>query len=118
MPALKERAKTLVELDQGAEFLFTDGPRDLDEAAAKLLTPEARAVMASALPALEATDWSGPALEAAARAFAEAKGLKLGEVAQPLRAALTGKAASPPLFEMLALLGREESLIRLRAYAA
>ena len=118
MPSLKERAKTLVQLDQGAEFLYTDGPRDLDAGAAKILSPEARAVMARALPALEATDWSGPALEAAARAFAEANGLKLGDVAQPLRAALTGKSASPPLFEMLALLGREESLIRLRAYGA
>ena len=116
MPPLKERAKTLVQLDQGAEFLYTDGPRDLDPAAAKILTPEARAVMARTLPALEATDWSGPTLEAAARAFAEAGGLKLGDVAQPLRAALTGKTTSPPLFEMLALLGREESLIRLRAY--
>jgi glutamyl-tRNA synthetase len=118
MNGLKERAKTLVELVQGAEFLFTDGPRTLDAAADKLLTPEARAAMAAALPALEATDWSGAALEAAARAHAEQSGLKLGQVAQPLRAALTGKASSPPLFEMLALLGREESLIRLRAYAA
>jgi glutamyl-tRNA synthetase len=118
MPSLKERAKTLVQLDQGAEFLYTDGPRDLDAGAAKILSPEARAVMARALPALEATDWSGAALEAAARAFAETSGLKLGDVAQPLRAALTGKSASPPLFEMLALLGREESLIRLRAYGA
>jgi glutamyl-tRNA synthetase len=117
MPSLKERAKTLVELIAGAEFLFTDGPRTLDEAAAKLLTQEARAGLGKALPALEATDWTGPALEAAARAFAEANGLKLGQVAQPLRAALTGKASSPPLFEMLALLGREESLVRLRAYA-
>jgi glutamyl-tRNA synthetase len=118
MPSLKERAKTLVQLDQGAEFLYTDGPRDLDAGAAKILTAEARAVMGRTLPALEATDWSGPALEAAARAFAEENGLKLGDIAQPLRAALTGKTASPPLFEMLALLGREESLIRLRAYAA
>jgi glutamyl-tRNA synthetase len=118
MPSLKERAKTLVELIQGAEFLFSDGPRILDEPAAKLLTPEGRAALATVLPALEATDWSGPALEAAARAFAEQKGLKLGQVAQPLRAALTGKASSPPLFEMLALLGREESTVRLRAYAA
>ena len=116
MPGLKERAKTLVELVQGAEFLFTDGPRDLDAAAAKLLTPEARAILGQALPALDATDWSGPALEAATRAFAEAAGVKLGAVAQPLRAALTGKASSPPLFDMLALLGREVSLIRLRAY--
>jgi glutamyl-tRNA synthetase len=118
MPSLKERAKTLVELVQGAEFLFTDGVRDLDEAAAKLLTPDARASLAATLPALEATDWSAGALEAAARAHAEAGGQKLGQVAQPLRAALTGKTTSPPLFEMLALLGREESLIRLRAYAA
>jgi glutamyl-tRNA synthetase len=116
MPSLKERAKTLVELIQGAEFLFSDGPRILDEAAAKLLTPSGRAALAAVLPALEATDWSAAALEAAARAFAEQKGLKLGQVAQPLRAALTGKASSPPLFEMLALLGREESLVRLRAY--
>ena len=58
-------------------------------------------------------DW-----QSAARAYAETHGLKLGQVAQPLRAALTGRASSPPLFEMLSLLGREESLIRLRAYAA
>jgi glutamyl-tRNA synthetase len=118
MTSLKERAKTLVELVQGAEFLFTDGPRTLDAPADKLLTPDGRAALAGALPALEATDWTGPALEAAARTHAESSGLKLGQVAQPLRAALTGKASSPPLFEMLALLGREESLVRLRAYAA
>ena len=117
MPSLKERAKTLMELAQTAEFLFSDGPRELDEAAAKLLSPEGRAVLAAVLPALEATGWSGPALEAAARTYAEGHGLKLGQVAQPLRAALTGKASSPPLFEMLALLGRTESLNRLRAYA-
>ncbi|MFO1247993.1 MAG: glutamate--tRNA ligase [Alphaproteobacteria bacterium] len=117
MPSLKERAKTLVELIAGAEFLFTDGPRTLDAAADKLLTPEGRAALSAVLPALEATDWTGAALEAAARAHAESAGVKLGQVAQPLRAALTGKASSPPLFEMLALLGREESLVRLRAYA-
>jgi glutamyl-tRNA synthetase len=118
MTSLKERAKTLVELVQGAEFLFTDGPRTLDASADKLLTADGRAALAGTLPALEATDWTGPALEAAARTHAESFGLKLGQVAQPLRAALTGKASSPPLFEMLALLGREESLVRLRAYAA
>jgi len=118
MPALKERARTLAELSQSAEFLYTDGPRDLDAAAAKLLAPEGRAALAAALPALEATDWTAPALEEAARAHAEASGLKLGQVAQPLRAALTGKAASPPLFAMLALLGRAESLNRLRAYTS
>ena len=118
MPGLKERAKTLVELGEAAEFLFTDGPRTADEAAAKNLGPEARAAIARVLPAFEATDWTGPALEAAARTFADAAGMKLGQVAQPLRAALTGKAASPPLFDMMAVLGRDESLVRLRAYAA
>jgi glutamyl-tRNA synthetase len=118
MPSLKERAKTLVELIAGAEFLFDDGPRSLDEAAAKLLTLEGRATLAAVLPALKATQWTAAELEAAARAFAETGGLKLGQVAQPLRAALTGKASSPPLFEMLALLGREESLTRLTAYTA
>ncbi|MBC7906474.1 MAG: glutamate--tRNA ligase, partial [Rhodospirillaceae bacterium] len=72
--------------------------------------------LAAVLPALEATEWGAADMEAAARAFAEDRGLKLGQVAQPLRAALTGKASSPPLFEMLALLGRDESLSRLRAY--
>jgi len=118
MPVLKDRARTLAELSQSAEFLYTDGPRDLDEGAAKLLSPEGRAVLAAVLPALEASDWTAPALEEAARAHAEARGLKLGQVAQPLRAALTGKAVSPPLFAMLALLGRAESLNRLKAYAS
>jgi glutamyl-tRNA synthetase len=116
MSALKERAKTLLELLQGAEFLFTDGPRTLDAAAQKLLTAEARQSLTRILPVLEATDWSAPALEKATRDFADATGVKLGQVAQPLRAALTGRTSSPPLFEMLALLGRQESLNRLKAY--
>ena len=116
MPGLKERAKTLLELAQAAEFLFTDGPRALDEAAQDSLTPQARNLIGRVKPMLEATDWSGAALEAAARAFADAEGLKLGQIAQPLRAALTGKTASPPLFVMLEVLGRTESLARLIAY--
>jgi glutamyl-tRNA synthetase len=114
MPGLKERAKTMVELVQSAEFLFDDGPRSLDDAATRNLNRE---MIAKVLPALEATDWTGPALEAAARAFADAEGTKLGQVAQPLRAALTGRGTSPPLFDMMAVLGRKESLVRLRAYA-
>jgi glutamyl-tRNA synthetase len=118
MPSLKERAKTLVELIQSADFLYVDGPRVLDAAAEKLLSPTSREIVARTLPALEATDWTPAKLEEAARTFAEAEGLKLGQVAQPLRAAVTGRASSPPLFEMMALLGREESLTRIRAYAA
>ncbi|MDE3114700.1 MAG: glutamate--tRNA ligase [Pseudomonadota bacterium] len=118
MPGLKERAKTLVEIAEGADFLYADGPRPLDAAAEKLLGPEARAVLGRLLPVLEAGDWTGPALEEAVRAFATAEGLKLGQVAQPIRAALTGKAASPPIFDVLTILGKEECLVRLRAYAA
>jgi len=118
MPGLKERAKTLVELAAAGDFLYTDGSRALDEQAAKLLTHEARQILGGLVPMLESTDWSGPALEEKARAFAESHGLKLGQVAQPIRAALTGKTTSPPIFEMLAVLGREESLVRLRAYAS
>jgi glutamyl-tRNA synthetase len=117
MPALKERARTLVELNQSAEFLYTDGPRTLDEAATKLLTPEGREYLTQVVSMMEKVEWTAPHLEAIAREYANHRGLKLGQVAQPLRAALTGKASSPPLFEMLELLGRAESLNRLRAYA-
>jgi glutamyl-tRNA synthetase len=117
MPGLKERAKTLVELGQAAEFLYTDGPRDLDAAAEKLLPAEARALLGELTPILAEGDWDTAVLEEKVRAFAAAKELKLGKVAQPLRAALTGKASSPPIFDVLAVLGREESLVRLRTYA-
>ncbi len=114
MPALKERAKTLVELREAAEFLFTDGVRQPDEAAAKILTDEARRTTAEFLAGLRDTPWTGAALEEKARLFAEAKGLKLGQLAQPIRAGLTGRTTSPPIFAMLEVLGREESLVRLK----
>jgi glutamyl-tRNA synthetase len=117
MPGLKERAKTLVELGLAADFLYTDGPRELDAAAEKLLPAEARAVLGELTPILADGDWDASVLEEKVRAFATAKELKLGKVAQPLRAALTGKASSPPIFDVLTVLGREESLVRLRAYA-
>jgi glutamyl-tRNA synthetase len=117
MPALKERAKTLVELAQAAEFLYSNGPQALDQAAEKLLPSSARALVAKLVPIFSNADWTGSALEEIVREFAATEGLKLGQVAQPLRAALTGKATSPPLFEMMALLGREESLARLGAYS-
>jgi glutamyl-tRNA synthetase len=117
MPGLKERAKTLVELAQSADFLFTDGPRTLDDAAERNLPPEARIVIGRALPVLEAAEWTGKGLETATRSFADAEKLKLGQVAQPLRAALTGRASSPPLFAMMEVLGKEESLSRLKAYS-
>ncbi len=113
MPALKERAKTLVELFQSASFLAAERPLKLDDKAAALLTPESRARLGRLVAALRETAWTGVELEAAVRAFADAEGAKLGHVAQPLRAALTGSAASPPIFDVLVALGREESLARL-----
>jgi len=118
LPTLKERAKTLLDLIEGAAYLTAQRPIALDDKAAKLLDTEARATLAKALPQLEATtDWKGPALEAAVRGFAEATGQKLGKVAQPLRAALTGRAVSPPVFDVMAVLGREEALARIRDQA-
>jgi glutamyl-tRNA synthetase len=83
-----------------------------------LLSPEARAILTKLIPALSATDWSTHALEEAARTLAAEQSIKLGQVAQPIRAALTGKTNSPPIFAMLTVLGRDESLVRLRAYAS
>ena len=118
MPALKDRAKTLVELVDAASFLWADRPLALDANAAALLTAEARSLIGALLPQLEANpSWSAASTEADVRAFAEAKDLKLGAVAQPLRAALTGRTTSPPIFDVLAVLGKDESLARLRDQA-
>jgi glutamyl-tRNA synthetase len=115
MPGLKERAKTLVELFDAARFVWASRPLDLNEQAKALLTDEAKAQIAALLPELEAlTDWTAATVEAVVRPFAECTGLKLGAVAQPLRAALTGRTTSPPIFDVLAVLGRDESLARLR----
>jgi glutamyl-tRNA synthetase len=115
MPGLKERARTLIELLDSAAFLYETRPLALDEKARKLLDDDARARIAGLIPKLEALErFDAPATEAAVRAYAEETGVKLGQVAQPLRAALTGRATSPPLFDVMAVLGREESLARLR----
>jgi glutamyl-tRNA synthetase len=114
MPFLKVRAKTINELTESATFLFRTRPLDVDEAAAKLLEGGARQLLARARDALAAVaDWNAPALESAVRIVAEEAQIGLGKVAQPLRAALTGRTTSPDIFDVLALLGREESLARL-----
>ncbi|MBV8799395.1 MAG: glutamate--tRNA ligase [Alphaproteobacteria bacterium] len=115
MPALKERAKTLVELAGSAEFLFVEGPRELDDKAAKALSGPGRGVLRQMLPRLEQTDWTAGPLETAARAFSENQKIKLAEVAQPIRAAVTGTTNSPPIFAVLEVLGRAEALARLKA---
>jgi glutamyl-tRNA synthetase len=113
MPALKERAKTLKELGDQLDFLRARRPLALDEKAAALLDGGGRKALAGMLPVLrEAEDWSAPALEARIRDFAAASGLKLGQAAQPLRAALTGRTVSPPVFDVLVALGKGESLAR------
>jgi glutamyl-tRNA synthetase len=119
LPGLKERAKTLLELMDGAHFLFADRPLALDDKAAALLTPEARTTLAELAEALAAVDpWTAETTEQAVRALAERKGLKLGSVAQPLRVALTGRTTSPGIFDVLVALGKNESLGRLRDQAA
>jgi glutamyl-tRNA synthetase len=114
MPGLKERAKTLVELIDNANFIFADRPLVMEPKAAALLTPETRALLAKIRPALAAVEpWSAETTEAAMRIFAETNNLKLGAVAQPLRAAMTGKTTSPGIFDVLAVLGQQECLGRL-----
>ena len=118
MPGLKERAKTLVELFEASRFLWASRPLELDDKAKAMLTPEAKGVIAALLPQFDANgDWTPATIETEVRAFADKSGLKLGAVAQPLRAALTGRTTSPPIFDVLAVLGREESLARLRDQA-
>jgi len=118
MPVLKVRAKTLDELAAGGAFLFARRPLALEEKAAALLTDEARALLARLTPSLSIqSDWTSEALEANLKALAAEWGLGLGKLAQPLRAALTGQATSPGIFDVLVLLGKDESLARIAAQA-
>jgi len=115
MPGLKERAKTLVELMKSCQYLFAQRPLAMDEKARGIITDGGGTALAGVVPVLEAaSDWSAPVLEAAVKAHAEAQGLKLGKLAQPLRAALTGTTVSPGIFDVLEVLGRDEALARLR----
>lgn len=119
LPGLKERAKTLIELVDGAQFLFSTRPLSYDEKANQILSPEGRAHLAALAPKLVALpDWTAQAAEAAVRAYVADSGAKLGQVAQPLRAALTGRSTSPGIFDVLETLGRDESLGRIADAAA
>ncbi len=114
MPGLKDRAKTLVELAESAGFYFAARPLVIEDKAKKNLKPDALDMLGRLSPALaDIPEWTDSAIEDAVRAFAEAEGLKLGKIAQPLRAALTGSAVSPGIFEVMAVLGREEALGRI-----
>lgn len=114
MPELKARAHDINELADGADFLFAKRPLSPDEKAAGLLTSDARAHLAVVHAALSSlSDWTHDSTDAAVRKVAEDHELKLGKIAQPLRAALTGKTTSPGIFDVLVLLGRDESLARI-----
>jgi glutamyl-tRNA synthetase len=114
MPELKPRAKNLNELAENSIFLFQTRPLDFDEKAEQLLAGDSPRLLTRAWASLNALDeWTALATEAAVRSTAESAGVKLGQVAQPLRAALTGRATSPGIFDVLVLLGREESLARI-----
>ena len=118
MGGLKVRAKTLKELADLAAFYVRTRPLPIEEKAARLLSEDARSLLGRALGPLAAVEpWSAEQVEAAIRALAEAEGTKLGNVAQPLRAALTGSSVSPGIFEVMEILGREESLDRIRDVA-
>ncbi|MEE4200521.1 glutamate--tRNA ligase [Erythrobacter sp.] len=119
MPVLKVRAKNLDEIAQGAAFLFAKRPLTLTEKAAGLLDADGRARLSAVSGALaQENDWTLAALEATTKALAEELGLGLGKLAQPMRAALTGTTTSPGIFDVLVLLGRDESLARIDAQAA
>ena len=114
MASLKPRAKSTLGLAEGALFLFERRPLILDEGAKALLEGDAAVLLESVSNALGgSSDWDEAALETAVRQVAEDAGLGLGKVAQPLRAALTGRTTSPGIFDVLLLLGREESLARI-----
>jgi glutamyl-tRNA synthetase len=112
MPGLKSRAKTLVELAEIARFYVAPRPLALDDKAGKLIAGSHN-ILAPLIEAVASADWSPATLEEQVRRFAEARGMKLGAAAQPLRAALTGSTVSPPIFEVMAALGRDECLGRL-----
>jgi glutamyl-tRNA synthetase len=118
MPGLKERAKTLEDLSASAAFLAREVPLPFEPKAEALLTLEAREMLARLLPVLEGAAFEAAAIDTALRGFAEAEARKLGQVAQPLRAALTGSTMSPGIDATLIALGKEESLKRIAAVTA
>ncbi len=118
MPELKLRPKTLVELAANARFLVARRPIAPDAKAARLLSPEARRLLGEIAPVLGHGDWQAADLEERVRAFADEDDVPLGAIAQPLRAALTGSAASPGIFFVMEVLGRAESLGRIADAAA
>jgi glutamyl-tRNA synthetase len=116
MAVIKVRAKSMLDVADGAAFLFAPLPLAIDEKAAQLIADAPAGLMAAATARLAALpEWTGQGVETAVRDTADAAAVGLGKLAQPLRAALTGQAVSPGIFDVLLLLGRDESLARLDA---
>ncbi|SPF80734.1 glutamate--tRNA ligase [Pseudoprimorskyibacter insulae] len=113
MYCLKERAKTLPELLEKGHFALISSPVEPDEKAAKSLDPVSRGILSSLTPHLQNASWSRDELEEVTSRFAEANGTKFGKLAGPLRAALAGRAVTPSVFDMMLVLGRDETLTRL-----
>ncbi len=113
MYCLKDRAKTFPELIEKAEFALADRPIHPDDKAAKALDDVSRGILKELTPHLQNASWTRDALEAVATEFSEARGMKFGKLAGPLRAALAGRSATPSVFDMMLVLGRDETVARI-----
>jgi glutamyl-tRNA synthetase len=113
MPHLKDRAKSFPEILEKAQFVLSDRPIAPDAAAAAALDPVSRGILSELTPRLHGASWTREGLEAVLTAVAEEHGLKFGKLAPALRAALAGRAVSPSVFDMMLVLGRDETLARL-----
>jgi glutamyl-tRNA synthetase len=111
---LKERAKTIPQVLEKGHFVLTSRPIDMEDKAAAALDPVSRGILRELTPQLQTANWQRDALEDAVSRVAEAHGAKLGKLAAPLRAALAGRTVSPSVFDMMLVLGREETLSRLQ----
>ena len=118
MYCLKDRAKTFPELLEKAHFVLASAPLEMDEKAAAALDPVSRGILAALTPHLQSASWSREELEGVMAAFAEAQGTKFGKLAGPMRAALAGRSVTPSVFDMMLVLGKEESLLRIEQAAA
>ncbi|WP_299612282.1 glutamate--tRNA ligase [uncultured Tateyamaria sp.] len=118
LPFVKERAKTLPELLEKAHFILTERPVTQDEKSSKALDTVSRSILSQLTPQLRTVTWSRDSLEAVLNDFAAAQDTKFGKLAGPLRAALAGRAVTPSVFDMMLVLGREETLARLEDAAA
>jgi len=110
---VKDRAKTFPELLEKAHFALTSRPIAVDEAAAKSLDPVSRGILKSLTPRLQNVSWTKEALETILNDAAAENGIGFGKLAAPLRAALAGRAATPSVFDMMLVIGRDETIARL-----